>query len=323
MVRTGTDLGVGGLLMAARILGVLGVLASPAAALTIQLQDAEVADRVVRLGDIASITGLPADQADSLARAIVAHAPMPGTSRPVPVQTIRMRVLSEGFLPGEVRMVGASAPIVRRRGQRIDPAVLERAVLDELSRLVDESTALQVTRVPATGWLPAGPTRITVQAPSRIERNFYVPVTLAVGDEQTTIQVSVTATQLISVLTATRRIERGEILGSADVVVRSVNRFDAPRGALVTLSDALGSAAVRPILPGMVLAEGMIQVPSAVQRGERVRLVSSLGSLEVSVAAEALESGSHGQRIRVRNTETRRIITARVRGAGEVIIDGF
>lgn len=310
-------------LAGARILGVLVLLAAPSAALTLQLQDAEIADRVVRLGDIASITGLPADQADSLARAVVAFAPMPGTSRPVPIQTIRMRVLSEGFLPGEIRMVGASAPVVRRRGQRIEPAVLERAVLDELSRMVDESTALQVTRIPATGILPVGDARITVQAPARMERNFYVPVTVAVGDEQTTVQVSVTATQLVAVLTATRRIERGEVLGAGDVVVRSVNRFDAPRGALVALPDVLGSAAVRPILPGMVLAEGMIEKPSAVQRGERVRLVSALGSLEVSVAAEALESGAHGQRIRVRNTETRRIITARVRGAGEVIIDGF
>lgn len=306
--------------MILRLFAVCLFFAAPAGALTLQLRDAEVADRVVRLGDVAIVSGVPRDLADSLSASVVAFAPMPGASRPVPVETIRVRVLQAGFLPGEVRITG-NAPLVRRAGQRLDAAAVERAVLEALAPLGDESTALRVTRVPAMALLPAGTVRVSVEPPDRLERTFHVPVQVAVGEERFSIQVGVAATQLVTAVFPARRIERGEVIGTTDVVVRTIDRFDAPRGLIGAAGDVVGCAALRPLLPDLALAEGMIQRPSAVRRGERVRLVSAFGPLEVSVSAEALEPGTPGQRIRVRNTESRRIITARVRGAGEVIVD--
>lgn len=308
--------------MIVRVFAVCLLFAVPAGALTLHLRDAEVSDRIVLLGDVAVISGVTRDSADSLARVSVGFSPMPGSSRSVPIETIRTRVLREGYLPGEVRLVAQAAPVVRRSGRRLDAELVERAVLEALSPLTNESTSLRITRIPATGFLPAGELRFSVEIPSRLERNFYVPVTVSVGEEQVKLQVSVAAVRLVSVVVPAHRVERGDLLGLADVTVRTIDAFDAPRGAYESTADVLGTAALRPLMPGIPLAAGMVQRPSVVQRGERVRLVSTFGALEVSVAAEAMEPGTLGQRIRVRNTESRRIVTARVRGAGEVFIDG-
>ncbi len=307
--------------MIVRVIAVCLFFAAPAGALTLHLRDAEVTGRVVHLGDVAIISGISQDTADSLARVTLGFSPMPGSSRSVPIETIRTRVLREGFLPGELQLVAQAAPVVRRSGHRIANELVERAVLEALSPLVDESTALRITRVPATGFLPAGEPRFQVEIPQRLERNFYVPVTITVGEDVVKIQVSVRAARLVPVIVPVHRVERGDILSLSDLTVRTSDAFDAPRGAFQSMTDVLGTAALRPLMPGIPLAAGMVQRPSAVQRGERVRLVSTSGTLEVSVAAEALEPGTPGQRIRVRNTESRRIVTARVRGAGEVFID--
>lgn len=307
--------------MITRLLAICILFASPVGAVTLRVQSAEIVDRVVRLGDVAVISGVPRDMADSLSSAIVAFAPMPGASRVLPLETIRMRVMQEGFLPGEVRLEGEAQPMVTRRGQSLDANALEAAIRTALTSSITQNTNVRLARVPSIGLLPDGPVHFDVQAPNQLTRAFFVQVTVRVGDEATRINVSVAATRLGHAVVPTRRLERGDVVAAGDIAVKDIDEFDAPRGSFTSAADVIGQQAMRTLLPGLPLAEGMVTRPSAVQRGERVRLMSNIGGLEISVTAEALEPGTIGQRIRVRNQESKRIVTARVSGAGEVIID--
>ena len=58
--------------------------------------------------------------------------------------------------------------------------------------------------------------------------------------------------------------------------------------------------------------ESMLLQPIIVRRGAAVTLQVMQGEMLVSVAGEALQDGSVGQRIRVKNLLSKRIVTAKV-----------
>jgi hypothetical protein len=61
--------------------------------------------------------------------------------------------------------------------------------------------------------------------------------------------------------------------------------------------------------------------PPLVRAGERVMLAEEVSGMRLSAPAVCLQAGSAGQRIRVRNVSSRRVVLARVRAAGQVVVE--
>ena len=58
-----------------------------------------------------------------------------------------------------------------------------------------------------------------------------------------------------------------------------------------------------------------------VRAGQRVQLAESISGMHLSVPAVCLQGGSLGQRIRVRNVASRKVVLARVRAVGQVVVE--
>lgn len=72
--------------------------------------------------------------------------------------------------------------------------------------------------------------------------------------------------------------------------------------------------------PSYPVGDNRIGAP-LVRAGQRVQLAEEVSGMYLSTAAVCLEAGSLGQRIRVRNVASRRIVLARVRAAGQVMVE--
>lgn len=59
---------------------------------------------------------------------------------------------------------------------------------------------------------------------------------------------------------------------------------------------------------GAVLCDSAIKAKTAIERGRKVHLLTQLGSITVSMAGEAVDSGGIGHRIRVKNSQSGRVI---------------
>jgi flagella basal body P-ring formation protein FlgA len=119
------------------------------------------------------------------------------------------------------------------------------------------------------------------------------------------------------VLVAAAALPSGRAISAADVELQ-------PRD-ISNLPDAFSdSQAVEGLSPrsslraGQVLQKRQLQAAILIKRGERVRIVANTGGLQVEAPGEALEAGARDAQIKVRNSSSGRIITARVRGAGVV-----
>ncbi|WP_426338385.1 flagellar basal body P-ring formation chaperone FlgA [Pseudoduganella sp. S-14] len=118
--------------------------------------------------------------------------------------------------------------------------------------------------------------------------------------------VAVAATDLIS----------GKILSPIDML-RERHDITLIPDAFSDFGELEGMAARRTIRAGEVIRQNMLAAPQLVRRGEQVRIVAKREQIEVSMAGEALDNGTRGAIIRVKNSSGTQI-RARVIDAGTV-----
>ena len=82
----------------------------------------------------------------------------------------------------------------------------------------------------------------------------------------------------------------------------------------------VGKVARRTLLPGQPITINAIESPKLVRRGVPVRLVFTEGGLTIITYAEPMQSGSAGEVIRVRNTESGTVIVGVVQADGSIVV---
>lgn len=123
-----------------------------------------------------------------------------------------------------------------------------------------------------------------------------------------------------SVLVARRPMRRGEVPTGADVDVVQ-RRLPGLASAYVPDVEKLGLRRLRrPVAAGEALAGDMLESPPLVQRGQRVTAVSRGAGIEVRMDAEAMASAAAGDRLRLRNAATGRMLEGTVQPDGTVAI---
>ena len=139
----------------------------------------------------------------------------------------------------------------------------------------------------------------------------------------TTFSVGVDVGLMRSVYVASKRLDSGELLTTENV--RLQRRTVLGRAATDYATEVIEQRLKRSVRPGQILLQSDLrrQANSAkeivVRRRDLVQLTARKGKLAVSISgAQALQQGSVGDVIRVRNPESGKIITAQVVGQGTV-----
>ena len=81
-----------------------------------------------------------------------------------------------------------------------------------------------------------------------------------------------------------------------------------PYGYFTKPEDVVGKLLRRPLVSGTVLSPDALTVAASVRRGQDVTLISSSGGFSVRAGGKALTDGASGQRIRVENVASHRIV---------------
>lgn len=115
---------------------------------------------------------------------------------------------------------------------------------------------------------------------------------------------------------------RGEALTSAQVRLEERDITRMPGGYLPSLEAVEGMVLRRPVPAGTALTPSMLEAPLLVRRGDRVPLRAARPGFQVHAEAEALSNGAAGDRVRVRNIHSRRVVEGVVENDGSVRIGG-
>lgn len=115
-------------------------------------------------------------------------------------------------------------------------------------------------------------------------------------------------------------IQRGALIGRADLKLQERATSDLLRGYFINPTEVIGMQSQRSLRPGDVVTDAHLKAPLWVERGQQVRLISQTGAIRVSVRGEALEGGGAGERIRVRNSSSERVLEGQIQSPGVVRI---
>lgn len=291
---------------------ILAIAGSAVAADTLRMtlkQKVSVSGETILFSDI--FNGAPAD----LANLAIAPSPAPG-------ETVRY---DAGFLIRAVRRHGLDW---RPRSRFVETEVSRSAVLVT----VDEALSAVADAIKAHGrmdgelemviespledvYLPAGAaveTQIVDVSYDARSSRFRAGVILSGGGVSERLDVYGRAHEVLMIPTLARTVGRGERIAVRDLTTTPVRVDRIPPDAVMRAEQLVGMEVDRILRPGMVLRASDVARATMIERGSIVAIVFQTANMTLTSQGRALEDGATGATIRVSNTQTNRVVYARV-----------
>jgi len=177
--------------------------------------------------------------------------------------------------------------------------------------VIDPRLRLPVCPIDLKAFLPEGSPRrgrttVGVRCIGAVAWKIYVPARVKIMQKVTVLK---------------RPVMRGQQLTAADLILEERDIVNYANGYIDSISDAVKHIMRRPATIGTILTPRMLKMITLVHRGKTVIIKANNSSLQVSMGGKALMDGAAGDRIRVQNLRSKRIIEATVSGANQVTVD--
>jgi flagella basal body P-ring formation protein FlgA len=298
------------------------------AAIGLTLKEAVVVDQdAVRLSDIADLSGVDPFQRKTLGAIVVAGSPQPGQSRFVGIDYIRIRLKKAGVDTGSLFYNGSEDVRITRRASALPAARIQRAVETAIRNRMpwkNEDVTISDITFDDTIHLPTG--TLTYRIVPKRNEDFLGRTMLALhlfvdGEPVRRLWVNATVSVTSDVVTVIRPLGKNQPIKPADLSVERRDLAALPSDTISRIEDAMGNRTTRMIYPNTVLQRSMISSPPLVKRGDMVKIVANAGAMTITATGMVKQQGCIGETVRVVNTDSKRIITARVTGPGAVEVD--
>jgi flagella basal body P-ring formation protein FlgA len=116
-------------------------------------------------------------------------------------------------------------------------------------------------------------------------------------------------------------LSRGQRVKSTSVVLQQRSIGDLHRGYYTKIKDIIGNVSKRSLRPGTAISPGMIDLPLIIERGQAVTLRAERPGFTVNMKGLALKKGRKGDRIKVENSNSNRVLYGTVVDSDLVLIE--
>lgn len=281
----------------------------------------------ILMGEVAFIDLLDPNAlalAQALARVDLGSAPEAGKVVVLRRGQLEQRLLASRLNFTEVAFALPEELTVTGRGQELDEEDLKKALGEYLAGTDPYRGGdyrLLTVNFSSLPILPPG--RVSYRFipqksanPTYFSGTFFFAVE---GEEVGRTRVTAQVELLVEVLQVTRNMSRGQVLREGDLSLNNVPYAKA-RGALNDKALAVGQALKGSLKAGDILTERNLTKNIMVRRGETVTLTAQQGGLRVTATGEARQDGTLGETISILNTNSKKIISGRITGPGQVEI---
>lgn len=133
-----------------------------------------------------------------------------------------------------------------------------------------------------------------------------------------TVYVPVKVKVLKLVVVANRPLSSNQIISKDDIKLQKLDIGGLQHGYLSGTQLVIGQQLKYPVSMGTVIKPNSLQAQKVIQRGEQIMLVAMAGQMEVRMSGTALDDGTLGQRVKVKNSTSKRIVEGVVDAPGIV-----
>jgi flagella basal body P-ring formation protein FlgA len=275
---------------------------------------------IVRIGDVI-------DNAGAAAAIAIYRAPDLGTTGALPTAQVLTALRAHQVIGVDTRDIKEIA--VTRLARSLEAKELEQAVagaLEHRSGLGDAANLtltfdrdMQDIRLDAANSGAMVPVAIRVDPRSgRFDVTFEIAN--ASGGGSTKLRFTGPAIETLEVAVLTRKVDRGDLLRSADLVVERRPKAEIG-GEAASRDRAVGMQVRHPMRAAQALKAADLVKPDLVQRDQNITLIYQSPGLYLTTRGKSLDNGTEGDTVNVLNPQTKRTITGVVTGRGQVTIE--
>lgn len=200
----------------------------------------------------------------------------------------------------------------------ISPAKIRAAVNHYIIRQSPwNSKQLKVKRIKYNHSItvPVGKVSLEVSAPKHTDWLGAIPFTVNIkvnGRKITRLTVAANIEVWSNVVLTTKPLGRFQPIDADDIKVVKMDLARVPNNAVLIPEKVIGLRARRNIAANCILRKNQIEIPPMVKRGDIIQVVAESPTMKISVKGIAKQNGGEGDRIRVVNLKSKKIIYAKV-----------
>ena len=302
--------------------------AVPAAEIAITLRpEAEVLGADIRLGEVAEIACAETELRRRLEGLVIGKAPLPGRSRPITADYVRLRLRQLDIGVDRMALGGAERIEVSMPGVAVSEEQVRQIVTGFLKTSGiwgDAEVKVAELTISADRTLPKGRATYRVLPPRHMRSLGTVPLSVVFdvdGRFQKTIRATARVEALAPVVVAARPIGRLKPISTDDLKMEKMNLAELPTGVMTDADDIIGKRARRNIHAGDILRPDLIEMPPLVKRGDMVVIVAESEGIKVTATGEVKSDGLRGEQVKVVNLDSNKRFSARVVDKKTVMVD--
>ena len=126
--------------------------------------------------------------------------------------------------------------------------------------------------------------------------------------------------EMINVIITRATIKSGHQISTNDLDSKQVNRYSTSSGYYSELEDVVGLMAKRFIGKGTILRQSLLKTPDLIKKGNHVTITVAGQGFFLSNEGVALESGGLNEEIKIKVTNSDKVITGIIEATGKVKI---
>ncbi len=272
---------------------------------------------MIRLGDL--FRNAPADKVEIP----IAYAPSPGRRAVFDARWLYRTAHANGLTWRPLsRKVQA---VVERRSRVVGRREIEALVMDVLrERGLEDNEIVELSNRITRIHLPTdNSARIDIEDIYHDERTgrmtaFLVAQTGEPGAQR--MRITGTIFRTVDVPIIKRHIMPGEIIRKRDIDFQRRKVAAVRRDTVLDLATLVGMTPIRGARAGAPVRITEIRRPLVIDKGGLVTIVHKIDQMMLTAQGKALDAGSTGDTIRVRNVRSKTVVEARVVGPSQVVV---
>jgi len=279
-----------------------------------------------RLGEIAQLEGEDVLLLEKISQTVIGRSPLPGRKLTVTRSLILSRLRSQKINIKRFVFPGSESSSIQRAALKITGKDIDQVVLKHI-REANNNKDLKPRILAKTRdiFLPRGQVSYAITSKGKYKkdggyRNYEVEFSID-GEAVRIVTVRTYLKLYKEVFIARDTIRRNQIIEESDLLKVRKNVDRLPREYVTDKDQLIGKISKRTINPSEAIRRNTVSAPPLVKSGDRLQIVFETPFLRLSAPGISMAKGRKGERIPVKNLDSKIVVFATVQTRNVVLVN--
>ena len=279
-----------------------------------------------RLGEIAQLEGEDVLLLEKISQTVIGRSPLPGRKLTVTRSLILSRLRSQKINIKRFVFPGSESSSIQRAALKITGKDIDQVVLKHI-REANDNKDLKPRILAKTRdiFLPRGQVSYAITSKGKYKkdggyRNYEVEFSID-GEAVRIVTVRTYLKLYKEVFIARDTIRRNQIIEESDLLKVRKNVDRLPREYVTDKDQLIGKISKRTINPSETIRGNTVSAPPLVKSGDRLQIVFETPFLRLSAPGISMAKGRKGERIPVKNLDSKIVVFATVQTRNVVLVN--